>query len=117
MPNNREKGSRYEEAAASFFESLGYEIIERNYRRKTGEIDLIAKDGNIFVFAEVKFRKRLNKGFPEEAVTAAKQQRIFRTAQWFLKERHLSFSVPCRFDVISILDDKITHIKNAFGGF
>ena len=114
--NNREKGSRYEEAAASFFIQQGYEILERNYRRKTGEIDLIAKDGNVYVFAEVKFRKRQKKGFPEEAVNITKQERIYRTAQWYLKEHGLSFNLPCRFDVISILDDQVTHIKNAFGG-
>ena len=115
--NNREKGSRYEEAAASFFIRQGYEILERNYRRKTGEIDLIAKDGDVFVFAEVKFRKLKTHGFPEEAVNKTKQERIYRTAEWYLKEHQVTFSTPCRFDVISILDGEITHIKNAFGGF
>ena len=115
--NNREKGSRYEETAASFLIQNGYDILERNYRRKTGEIDLIARDGDVLVFFEVKCRKLKKKGFPEEAVNDRKQERIYRTAEWYLKEHHISFEARCRFDVISILDDHISHIKNAFGGF
>ena len=103
---------------AGAFGNLGFEILERNYRRKTGEIDLILRDGKTCVFAEVKYRKKLRKGYPEEAVTPEKKRRIYRTAQWYLAEHGLSFqNTPCRFDVISILDGSIRHIKNAFGGF
>lgn len=115
--NNREKGSRYEDQAASFFISLGYEILEQNYRQKTGEIDLIAKDGKTIVFTEVKYRKNLRKGYPEEAVNYNKQKRIMRTAEWYLKEHRIQFDHPCRFDVISILDGELKHFINAFGGF
>ena len=66
--NNRETGSRFENEAASFFIEKGYEILERNYRRKTGEIDLIVTDHKYLVFVEVKYRKSTQKGFPEEAV-------------------------------------------------
>ena len=115
--NNRETGSRFENEAASFFIEKGYEILERNYRRKTGEIDLIVTDHKYLVFVEVKYRKSTQKGFPEEAVDKNKQRRIMRTAEWYLKENRLPFTMPCRFDVISILDGDIRHIKNAFGGF
>ena len=116
--NNRAKGSSYEQQAASFFEDMGCEVLEKNYRRKTGEIDLIVRDGNTYVFAEVKYRKNLRKGYPEAAVTPEKQRRIFRTAQWYLKEhRLLPEGTACRFDVISILDGEIRQIRNAFGGF
>ena len=115
--NKREKGSRYEDLAASFCISRGMTVLERNYRKKTGEIDLILRDGKTLVFAEVKFRVRARNGFPEEAVTPGKQQRIYRTAQWYLQERGLPESTPCRFDVISILGGEITMIENAFGGF
>ncbi len=114
--NKREKGSRYEDLAASFCTEKGMTVLERNYRRKTGEIDLVLKDGETLVFAEVKFRVRIRNGFPEEAVNYGKQQRIYRTAQWYLNEHGLPESTPSRFDVISILDEKITHIENAFGG-
>ena len=115
--NNREKGSQYEERAAEFLIGQGLMILEKNYRRKTGEIDLIALDGHYYVFVEVKFRLKVRKGFPEEAVNPAKQLRIYRTAEWYLKEHGLTFQTPCRFDVVSILGNDIRHIKNAFGGF
>ena len=115
--NKREKGSRYEDLAASFCTGKGMRVLERNYRRKTGEIDLICQDGPVLVFAEVKFRKGLQNGFPEEAVNYGKQQRIYRTAEWYLQEKRLPPDTPCRFDVISILGSDITHIENAFGGF
>ena len=115
--NKREKGSRYEDQAASFCREKSMTVLEQNYRRKTGEIDLILRDRGVLVFAEVKFRLRTRNGFPEEAVTAGKQQRIYRTAQWYLMEHSLPENTPCRFDVISILDSEITHFENAFGGF
>lgn len=103
--------------AASFCINVGFELLEKNYRRKTGEIDLIMRDGAYLVFAEVKYRKKSRTGFPEEAVTYGKQQKIIRTAQWYLAEHKLAEDTPCRFDVISILDDMPELIKNAFGGF
>ena len=116
--NNRAKGSSYEQQAASFFENLGCKILERNYRRKTGEIDLIVRDGNTYVFVEVKYRKNLRKGYPESSVSQEKQRRIIRTAQWYLAEHGLPVQgTPCRFDVISILDGQLRQIRNAFGGF
>ncbi len=117
--NNRQKGSRGEDLAASFFESAGYRILERNYRRKTGEIDLILLDPDqrTLVFTEVKARKNLRSGYPEEAVTPYKAVRIRKTAQWYLTENRDRYGSPCRFDVISILDGELKHIKNAFGGF
>ncbi len=114
--NNREKGSRYENMAAVYLQKEGYQILEKNFRRKTGEIDLIARDGIYLVFVEVKYRKDRAKGEPQEAVTQKKQQRIWRTAQYYMMENKIAEDVPCRFDVISFLGDKIKHIKNAFGG-
>ena len=80
-----------------------------------GEIDLIAKDGAYYVFCEVKYRADERKGSPLEAVDARKQQKIFRTAMYYLTEQQLE-DVPCRFDVVGIEGTKITLIKNAFGG-
>lgn len=117
--NNRKKGELYEEASASFLIEKKYRILEKNYRRKTGEIDLIAMDPDrvTIVFVEVKYRTSGAKGAPEEAVGAEKQARIRRTAEWYLMEKRLYGSVRCRFDVISVTNGSIRHIINAFGSF
>ena len=117
--NNRGKGSTYEEQAASFFISKNYTILARNYRTKTGEIDLVVRDpaDGCIVFVEVKYRRSARKGMPFEAVTAAKQQRIRRTAEWYVRENRLGWNRRYRYDVLSILNGEITHIRNAFGGF
>lgn len=103
--------------AADYMEKNGIRVIERNYRCKLGEIDIIAKDGKYLCFVEVKYRKELKNGFPSEAVTPAKQRKIFNVASVYLKQHGISFNTPCRFDVVSLKGDDITYIKNAFGGF
>lgn len=116
--DNRAKGRAYEETARNHLISLGHEILECNYLRKTGEIDIISKDRDgTIVFSEVKYRKNAKKGQPYEAVTKTKQQKIYRTAEWYMKEHSLSRGIRFRFDVISILGSEITVIRNAFGGF
>lgn len=110
----REIGSRYEYIAASYLEKNGVQVIEQNYQRKTGEIDLIAKDGEYLVFIEVKYRSNEKKGEPLSAVDYRKQRRIYKTAQWYLNENKIGTETPCRFDVIGILGEKITWIRDAF---
>ncbi len=111
--NNRTVGETYEKIAGQYLASHGYQVLCYNYRCKQGEIDVIALDGDMYVFCEVKFRKDESKGHPSEAVTPAKQKRICRSAMVYLKEHYL-WDVSCRFDVISILGEELTHIKNAF---
>lgn len=113
--NRRKTGADYEKAAGFYLKQMGYEILQFNYRCRLGEIDLIAKDGAYYVFCEVKYRADERKGSPLEAVDARKQQKIFRTAMYYLTEQQLE-DVPCRFDVVGIEGTKITLIKNAFGG-
>ena len=119
--NKRQTGAYYEQAAGRYLEQLGYEILEYNYRCRSGEIDIIAKDGAYVVFCEVKYRADSRKGDPLEAVDARKQNVIFRCAMYYLAEHHLN-DVPCRFDVTGIQgqdgseDAKVTYIKNAFTG-
>lgn len=113
--NLRRTGTDYEKAAGGYLESIGYEILEYNYRCRLGEIDIVAKDGEYIVFCEVKYRADQRKGTPLEAVDTRKQNIIFRCAMYYLTTRRLS-DVPCRFDVIGIEDTKVTHIKNAFTG-
>lgn len=99
--------------AAKHLKELGYELITTNYRCPLGEIDLVAKDGAVLVFIEVKYRKTLNAGSPFEAVNAKKQQTIRRVAQWYLTEHKLD-DVSVRFDVAGILGNEIKVIKDAF---
>lgn len=110
--NNVEKGRRGEKIARRYLKLRLYKILEMNYRRSTGEIDIIAKKGSYVVFVEVKYRKNADKGLPREAVTAFKQRQIKRTAEMYIAENNLKCDF--RFDVIEILGDKVEHIENAF---
>lgn len=118
--NKRKTGAEYEQAAGTYLEASGYEILEYNYRCSFGEIDIIAKEKEYLVFCEVKYRKSLQKGSPLEAVTAAKQKRISRVAGHYVVSRGLT-DLPCRFDVIgitgktgSVQQERIELIKDAF---
>lgn len=114
MKNTHQIGMEYERMAANYLQGKGYQILERNYRDRFGEIDIVAKDKTEFVFIEVKFRENLKKGDPAEAVNHWKQKRIRRTARYYLYNHHIGEDVPCRFDVVAILGEEIRLIKNAF---
>ena len=111
--NTHEKGKLSERAAGAYLEQKGYRIIQYNYRCKIGEIDLIAEDGDTIVFCEVKYRSSERYGTPLEAVGSVKQRKILRCAQYFLME-HGVRDRRCRFDVIGVSPDRISHIENAF---
>lgn len=112
--NNRETGSIFEQKAETWLRKAGYQIICRNFRARTGEIDLIAKDKEYLCFIEVKYRASGQKGMPAESITPAKMRRITRTAQFYMLSHHIPQDTPCRFDAVVILGDEITLIKNAF---
>lgn len=112
--NKRQTGTDYERQAGAWLETKGYRIMEYNFRSKTGEIDLIARDGRYLVFVEVKYRQDNRAGSGLEAVDCRKQKRISRTAGYYLVLHQLSQDTPCRFDVVSIEGEKFTLIKNAF---
>ena len=112
--NNREIGSSYEEAAASYIEKNGGRILERNFRCRHGEIDLIAKDGKYICFVEVKARNRDRSGYAEEAVTLKKQRIISRVADFYRVQAKLKEDAFFRFDVIAINGDELIWHKNAF---
>ncbi len=114
----QELGRRGEDAAAAYLERAGLTVVDRNWRCKSGEVDLVALDGSEIVFVEVKTRKTTATGQPEEAVTPTKQRRYRRIAQAYVQEAGLS-DVDARFDVISLLvvaDDRalLRHHRNAF---
>ena len=99
--NHIEVARKGEELAREFLEHAGYEILQANYRYGHGEIDLIAKDGEYFVFAEVKTRLGDSYGHPLLSITPAKQKQIAAVARAYFFEKKLQ-DVPCRFDVLTV---------------
>ncbi len=112
--NKRSVGAEYERKAADYLVRAGYRLLERNYRCRAGEIDLIAMHGEYLVFVEVKYRADTGRGYGSEAVDDRKQKRIRKAALWYLTERHITMEQPCRFDVISFTADETELIQNAF---
>ncbi|MCL1901194.1 MAG: YraN family protein [Firmicutes bacterium] len=113
--NNLELGKYGEELAAKFLKKNKHKILEQNIKLKTGEIDIIAFDKieKCICFIEVKTRIGDSYGLPREAVGLTRQHRYRNAAISYLKMKKL-LNAKTRFDVIEILDDNITHIKNAF---
>ena len=106
-------GKKHEQEAADFLKNLKYKIIEQNFKLlPVGEIDIIAKDKNTIVFVEVKYRKTKDFGTPAEFVTKSKQKKVIKTALCYIKKNNIKADI--RFDVISICQNEIEHIKNAF---
>jgi putative endonuclease len=97
----RQLGDAGEDLAAAALKKQGYKILERNYVTPLGEIDLIARQGKTIIIIEVKTRKTLRFGSPQEAVSAAKQAKLRRLANYYLKQQRLG-EVPVRFDVVAI---------------
>lgn len=112
--NKRDLGQAQEQLAAEYLERCGYRVVERNYRCRAGEIDLIAWHRGYLVFVEVKYRKDGKMGSPEEAVTIRKQRRISRVCAWYLAAHGLELCTPCRFDVAAVTPDEIRIYENAF---
>ena len=106
-------GTKGEVKAKDYLISLGYKILETNYSNIIGEIDIIAQDQKTIVFVEVKTRETLKFGYPREAVTLHKQNKIHKVAMAYLKFKR-KLNSPFRFDCIEILSDEITHLKNCF---
>jgi putative endonuclease len=110
-------GARGEDTAAAWYEANGYEILERNWRRREGEVDLIARRGRTVVFCEVKARSTEAFGSGAEAVVPAKQRRIRRLASRWLAELTPASGralVDLRFDVVSITGPDVDVIEDAF---
>ena len=118
MLNRKQKfGEKGEEIAVRHLKKQGYKIIETNYRTKLGEIDIIAKDKDTIVFAEVKTRRSVQFGNPKQAVTVQKQRKISMVALGYLKATGQS-TARARFDVVGIISNRdsvqVEIVKNAF---
>ncbi len=119
MLNNKETGKLGENIARDYLIEKGYSIIELNYSTRYGEIDIIAKNGKLIVFIEVKTRRGINFGYPREAVDNYKQLKIKNMAEFYILRKKLK-DTPMRFDVIEVFLDEnnktksISQLKNAF---
>lgn len=112
--NKRRLGAKVEQAVKQYLVAHGFEILEMNYRCRQGEIDIIAREQEYYVFIEVKYRNSTKYGLPQEAVGTSKQRRICKAAQYYLYSHNLNEFTPVRFDVAAVLENKITYYKNAF---
>jgi len=112
--NKRQVGTDKEYLAGLYLENSGYRIIKKNFYCKAGEIDIVAENEGYLCFVEVKYRNNTENGFPEEAVDLRKAGRITRCALYFMNRFGYPENFPIRFDVVAILGNDISVIKNAF---
>lgn len=110
-------GKEGEKIAAAFLKKNGYRIIEINFRCPIGEIDIVAKEKDDLVFVEVKTRKSIELGYPEQAVGIRKQKKMSQLALWYLQKRKIA-DTNARFDVVAVTlipeNNEVKLIKNAF---
>jgi putative endonuclease len=110
-------GKEGEKIAAAFLKKNGYRIIEINFRCPIGEIDIVAKEKDDLVFVEVKTRKSMELGYPEQAVGIRKQKKMSQLALWYLQKRKID-DANARFDVMAVTltpeKNEVKLIKNAF---
>jgi len=110
----RALGAHGEDAVAAWYEARGYRIVDRNWRCREGELDLIARRGTVVVFCEVKTRTSSAFGAPVEAVTWRKQQRLRQLARRWLLQAAGRPPSAMRFDVASVLAGEIEIVEDAF---
>jgi putative endonuclease len=115
-------GQEAEAAAETFLQQRGLKTIQRNFHCRMGEIDLVMRDGDYLVFTEVRFRRAGQHGSGAESITRAKRRKLVLTAGYYLRTRKISSHQSCRFDVVSIGQQRnsdqpqynINWIQNAF---
>ena len=119
LDSRKELGAKGEKLAARFLKRKGYKIIQRNYRCKLGEVDIVAEQDKTLVFVEVRTQQTEKFGPPQYSINSAKRSHISRVALFYIKEKRL-VEQSCRFDVIAITfpsgsrKPNIEHIENAF---
>jgi putative endonuclease len=119
LTQRQQIGRRAEDLAAEYLTARGCEILQRNYRRRLGELDLVAREGGVLVVAEVRTRANAGFGSAAASVDYRKQRRITRAAQQLLQQRAELARFPVRFDVLVVSDlsgprPQIEWIRHAF---
>ncbi len=112
-PSTSAQGKAGEDRAVALLRVAGFVIVERNYRCPLGEIDVVARDGELLVFVEIRTRSRADRGTALETVSVAKQRRIARVAEHYLAVRRPQ-ARGFRFDVIGMTAGDVVHIRDAF---
>lgn len=111
----RELGARGEDAVADWYAGAGYEVVARNWRCRSGELDMVLRRGRAYIFCEVKTRTSLAFGAPQEAVTHKKQMRLRAlAAQWLQSQVPPVRAAELRFDVACVLAGEIEVLEGAF---
>ncbi|MCV6636755.1 YraN family protein [Candidatus Albibeggiatoa sp. nov. NOAA] len=120
MSDSHERGRWAEEMAYQYLTKHGLSLIRRNYRCRSGEIDLVMKHGRTLVFIEVRYRARDHFGTSAESIDERKQQRLYKTAEHYIQNCHDCEQLACRFDAVLISGrpphSGIEWIRNAFQG-
>jgi putative endonuclease len=111
-------GAHGERIATAYLTGAGLRMLDRNWRCREGELDIVAREGDALVFCEVKTRRGVGYGFPVEAVTSAKQRKLRVLAQRWLAA-HDEHAPDLRFDVVGVLvrparPARVTHLRAAF---
>ncbi len=106
-------GAAGEDTACEHLRRCGYRIVARNWRTRLGEIDIVARDGDVLAFVEVKTRRDGAFGGPEAAVGPAKRKRMIAVAGMFLSTHRCELAA--RFDVVAIEGDSVRLVRDAFG--
>lgn len=112
MTTKIEAGQKAENLAAAFLQAKGLAIIEKNFRAKVGEIDIVAKDRDEIVFVEVRARSSRDFGGAAASVGGAKRRKLIKAAQLWLQAR--GWDGACRFDVVAVDGGKLEHLPAAF---
>lgn len=112
--NNRKSGTEGEQAVYEYLKREGYQILERNFTTRIGELDIIAKEKDTYVFVEIKNRNQVRYGQPIESVTPDKIYKIVKSSELYMLYRGI-YPANCRFDVVTVKYGEVeNHIKNAF---
>ena len=120
MSRARDKGDAYENMAVDHLLDAGLTLVEKNFSCKSGEIDIICRDGDAVVFVEVRSRARSHFGSALESIDTRKQGKLFRAAQVYLQRRGWLDRYPCRFDVMAFdtgtpnQPHRVQWLRNAF---
>ena len=107
-------GSAAEDRALRLLVSRGMTLVERNFRCRVGEIDLVMRDGQALVFVEVRYRSDHRHGTAAETISLPKQRRFAAAARRYLQQHPAAARVPCRFDVVAITGGRVDWLRSAF---
>lgn len=112
--NRRQTGALWEKKAVRYLEKQGYTILEQNYWCRFAELDVVAREGEYLCFIEVKYRRNDRYEAPEGVIPQAKMRNICRASQFYMKEKRILPDTPIRYDVVMIIGEELTLMRNAF---